>query len=125
MTKQELLPGMQNVIEKEKKDKAQATFKELIERFPRPQTREEAEEFLRNLEKDKDTAYSVDWTVKPRKGYDYHRMVLKTADADENDIKKEIKFKIECEPAEDYDQALLDAANKIWDEWIACEEPKY
>ena len=97
---------------------------ELLKKFPRPVTKELATMFYRKFKKDKERVYSVQALIAIQQDHDLLRVVLKTKDGDDDDVKFEKKAELPHDDPEEYDRLYIKRACEAWDCWIANEELK-
>jgi hypothetical protein len=114
------LPGMDKVRHQDHERR----MKDLIERFPKPETKEMAELFFRNLEKDKKIEWSIVATVRLRKDHDLLRLVFKTKNAEAEDRKFESITELSIDNPEDYEEKYVKAATEAYDMWLRYETDK-
>lgn len=100
-------------------------YKELVERFPPPTTKVMAMDFFRKLEKEKRTYYSIDASIKLKKGVDSLKVVLKTKSAEENPVKFETRVDLFLNDQKEYDRQFIATAMEVYEQWLRHEKLKF
>lgn len=121
MEQQLPVPGTEEV----KKAEKERAFNEMLKHNPRPITFTLAEQFVRNLEREKGSSTAVVSTLKQVKGYDLLRVVLKTKNSDAEDVKYEEKASLPIEDRQEYELKYTEVIERVYQQWLNTERPKY
>jgi DNA-binding SARP family transcriptional activator len=100
-------------------------YQALIEAHKRPDSVQTAIDFFRKLEKTTEKTYSIDASIKFKKGHDVLRVVVKTSSSDETKDKFERTVDLDLNDKPRYDQAFIATAQGAYDFWLENEKTKY
>lgn len=110
MTKESVAPKQQELF-----DTRSVRLEALQKENPIPETKELAEEFLR-----KRTGAQI--TMK--KDHDLLRVVLKTTDCEEDQIKFEKKVELPLDDPEEHERKFIATAVEAYEQWLRLEQEK-
>lgn len=100
-------------------------LEQTIARYPEPNTRELADAFLRNLERDKDCDYSVATVITLFKDREILRVTLKQKDEEADGVKFELKVELPTYDRQEYDRKFIKTAVKVYHAWLDFEQQKF